>query len=182
VRRLRAATALAAFTVAACGGGGGGGGTPTDPTPPAPSPGIVFSPQTTTPGGSSVALAASPLTTANTLFLEVRVNGVTDLYGVAYDLTFPSGALQFVRATPGPLLAAGTVQAASSTPGRLVVGGTLLGPVAGISGSGVLMTVELSAVATGGGDLAFSRQRAVSSQGVPISGLEWVAGSVRVTR
>lgn len=164
-----------------CGGGGGGGGPTQPPTPTPPPPGIVFSPQTA-PGANSVVLAEGSGTSANTLLLEVRATGVSDMYGLAYDLTFPSGALQFVRATPGPLLAAGSVQAAAATPGRLVVGGTLLGPVAGFSGSGVLMTLEFSALASGEGSFAFSAQRAVTSNGDPIAGLTWVAGSVRVTR
>jgi hypothetical protein len=129
-----------------------------------------------------VSLAASPETTVDTLILEVRATDVTDLYGVAFDLTFPGAALQFVRALPGPMLDDGNVQAVVSEPGRLVVGGTLLGQVPGATGTGVLMTLEFGAVATGGGNLAFAAQRGVSSTGSPISGLDWVAGSVQVTR
>jgi hypothetical protein len=177
---VRLAAAALVVCLPACGGGGGGGPTQ-PPTPTPPPPGIAFS-QQTAPGANSVALAEGAGTNANTLLLEVRAGSVTDMYGLAYDLTYPSGALQYVRATPGPLLAAGSVQAAPATPGRLVVGGTLLGPVSGFSGSGVLMTLEFSALASGEGSFVFSAQRAVSSNGDSMSNLTWVGGSVRVTR
>lgn len=178
-RSLIALAALLGPVLAACGGGGGGGGGPT--APPPPQPGIVFSPQSA-PGQNSVSLAAAAESTIATLILEVRATGVTDLYGVAYDLTYPAAALQFVRAAPGPLLDDGSVQAVVSSPGRLIVGGTLLGQVPGSSGSGVLMTLEFTAVASGEGSLAFAAQRGVSSTGATITGLDWIAGSVRVTR
>lgn len=166
-------------------GGGGGGGSPTEPTPtptptptPSPVPSIVFTPSAS--GGSGVLLSASPSSTASTLILEVRASSVSDLYGVAFDLTYPT-ALQFARATQGPLLAGGTIQVSSSA-GRLVVGLSNLGPVPGASGSGVLLTVELTAVASGEGAFAFSKNQAVDSQGQAIAGLTWSAGTVRVTR
>ncbi len=189
MRRLRpSATALLLLVLVpvlagtACGGGGGGGGSPTEPTPtptPTPTPGIVFIPSAS--GGSGVLLAAGSASTASTLILEVRAASVSDLYGVAFDLTYPANALQFARATQGPLLAGGTIQV-SSSPGRLVVGLTNLGPVPGTSGSGVLLTLELTAVGSGEGAFAFSKNQAVDSQGQAIAGLTWSAGTVRVTR
>jgi len=175
--------AAAVLALAACGGGGGGGGPtePTPPPPPPPLPGIVFTAQGT-PGASTLFLASGAATTASTLVLELRASQVTDLYGVAFDLSLPSAQLQFVRVTPGPLLAGGTVQAAPSGAGTLVVGGTHLGNVPGASGSGVIMTLELSAVAAGSGSFAFSRNTALDSSGDPLSGVAWLAGSVQVTR
>jgi hypothetical protein len=173
---------LGLLALAACGGGGGGGGGPTEPTPPpTPQPGIVFTAQGT-PGANALFLAAGAATTATTLVLEVRANQVTDLYGVAFDLAFPSAQLQFVRVTPGALLAGGTVQAAPAGTGALVVGGTHLGNVPGASGSGVIMTLEFSVVAAGSGSFAFSRNTALDSSGNPRSGIAWLAGSVQVTR
>ena len=189
----RASRRLAAFArglmavlivaLAACGGGGGGGGGPTapPPPPPPPPPGIVFTAQGTATA-NSISLASGAGTTANTLILEVRATQVTDLYGVAFDLAYPNTALQFVRATPGQLLANGSVQAVPSTPGTLVVGGTHLGNVAGANGSGVVMTLEFSALAAGSGNLAFSRNTAFDSDGDSMAGVGWVAGSVTVTR
>jgi hypothetical protein len=131
---------------------------------------------------NSVSLASGSGTTANTLILEVRATQVNDLYGVAFDLAYPSAVLQFVRATPGPMLANGSVQAVASTAGTLVVGGTHLGNVAGANGSGVVMTLEFSAVAAGTGSFAFSRNAAFDSDGDTMPGISWIAGSVTVTR
>lgn len=172
---------------AACGGGGGGGGSsPVEPTPmpsptptPSPGPSIVFTPQ----GGGSpgISLAAGAASTASTLFLEVRANQVTDLYGVAFDLGYPAGQLQFVRATQGPLLAGGTLQVSSTAAGNLVIGLSNLGPVPGANGSGLLMTLELRATGAGQGVFTFSRNVAANSGGQAINGLSWAAGTVLVT-
>ena len=183
-RRPLAAVAgvFLALALASCGGGGGGGGGPTEPTPPpVPTPGIVFTAQGSATA-NSISLASGTGTTANTLVLEVRATQVTDLYGVAFDLTYPSAALQFSRAVIGPLLAGGSVQAVASTPGTLVVGGTHLGNVAGATGSGVVMTLEFTAVAAGQGSFAYSRNSAFDSAGRAMTGVTWVAGSVQVVR
>ena len=174
---LLAATLL----LTACGGGGGGSSTPTEPTPPPLTAGIVLTPQGT-PGASSLYLASGAATTATTLVLELRANQVTDLYGVAFDLTYPATQLQFVRATAGPLLNNGAVQAVASTPGTLIVGGTHLGATPGATGSGVVLTLEFTAVAAGSGSFAFARNSALNSTGTTISGMTWLAGSVTVTK
>lgn len=165
----------------ACGGGGSGGSptapTPT-PTPPPSQPSLVFTP--TGGGGSGITLAAGAASTATTLFLEVRANQVSDLYGVAFDLSYPSNLLQYVRTTQGPFLAGGSLQIAPSA-GNLVVGLSNLGPVPGASGSGVLMTLEFRAVGAGQGAIGFSRNVAANSGGQSINGLSWGTGTVRVT-
>jgi hypothetical protein len=75
-----------ALLLTAC-GGGGGGSTPTEPPPPPPpAAGIILTPQAA-PGVNSLDLASGAATTATTLVLELRANQVTDLYGVAFDLT-----------------------------------------------------------------------------------------------
>jgi hypothetical protein len=171
---------LVTLFLAACGGGGGGSGTPTEPPPP-PAAGIAFTPQAA-PGANSLYLASGAATTATTLILELRANQVTDLYGVAFDLTYPATQLQFVRATAGPLLNNGAVQAVASSPGTLIVGGTHLGATPGASGSGVVLTLELTAPAAGSGSFAFARNSALNSTGTPITALTWLAGSVTVTK
>ena len=180
--RRRLAGGLLLLALAACGGGGGGGGGPTEPTPPpAPTPGIVFTAQGIATA-NSLSLASGAGTTVNTLILEVRATQVNDLYGVAFDLAYPSAVLQFVRATPGAMLANGSVQAVTSTAGTLVVGGTHLGNVPGANGSGVVMRLEFTAAAGGTGSFAFSRNTAFDSDGDPMAGIGWIAGSVTVTR
>lgn len=169
-----------ALAVACGGGGGGGGGGPTEPTPPPPpQPGILFTAQGT-PGVNSLFLARGAATTATTLVLELRANQVTDLYGVAFDLTYPNTQLQFVRVTPGALLSGGAAQAAAAGTGTLVVGGTHLGNVPGASGSGVVLTLEFTAIAAGTGSFAFARNTALDSDGDTVSGVAWLAGSVQV--
>jgi hypothetical protein len=169
---------LLALALAAC-GGGGGGGTPT--APPPPQAGIVFTPQSVA-GANSLALASGAATTVSTLVLELRANQVTDLYGVAFDLAYPSAQLQFVRATAGPLLNNGAVQAAVSSTGTLIVGGTHLGATPGATGSGVVLTLEFNAVAAGTGSFVFSRNSALDSTGKPLAGIAWIAGSATVTK
>ena len=185
VRGVRArALLLLTLVLAACGGGGGGGGSPTQPTPtpnptPTPSqPSLVFTPQGG--GDSGISLASGAGSTASTLILEVRASSVNDLYGIAFDLTYPSNLLQYVRATQGPLLAGGTLQIAPSA-GNLVVGLTNLGPVPGANGSGVLVTFEFRAIGAGQGSFTFTRNVAANSAGQAINGLSWGTGTVRIT-
>lgn len=176
------AAGLLALTVAACGGGGGGGPTEPPPPPPPPPASITFTPQGTA-GANTLFLARGAASTATTLVLELRASQVTDLYGVAFDLTYPSGQLQYSRITPGPLLGnSGSVQASVTSPGTLIVGGTHLGNVPGATGSGVVLTLELTAVAAGQGTIGFSRNSAIDSDGEPISGIAWRGGTVQVTR
>lgn len=170
--------AVLSLLALACGGGGGGG--PTSPPPPVA--GIAFTPQGV-PASNTVYLASGAATTATTLVLEVRASQVTDLYGVAFDLSYPSTQLTFSRVTAGPLLgASGSVQAVASTPGTLVVGGSHLGAVPGANGSGVVLTLEFTAGAAGTGSFAFARNSAFNSSGQTLAGTSWLAGSVQVTR
>ena len=174
-----AALAVLATSVAACGGGGGGGG-PTGPPPPATT--IVFTPA----GGGNVLLASGSGTQGTTLSLEVRTTGIQDLYGLAFHLAYPVAALRLTGHTEGSVLnAGGTVptsfQIVDSPPGNLVVGLTRLGPVPGTAASGTLMTLQLTAAASGSGNLAFSSNVASDSQGNVIPGLTWAGGAVQVT-
>jgi hypothetical protein len=175
--RLMAVLLLLALT--ACGGGGGGGG-PTAPPPP-PQPAIVFT-ATGTSSPNSVTLATGTGSSATTLFLEVRATSVTDLYGVAFDLRYPNTVLQFVRATPGTLMEGGSVQAVAAGEGNLVVGATRLGEVPGITGSGVLMTLEFTALVAGDGTFSFARNSALDPDARTLPGVTWAAGTVRVIR
>lgn len=177
-RRI-AATALL-LTLAACGGGGGGGGGPTTPPPP-PTPAITFT-ATGTSSPNSIVLASGAASNATTLFLEVRALSVEDVYGVAFDLRYPSNLLQFVRATPGSLFEAGSAQAAPSGEGNLVVGASRLGEVPGVTGSGTLLVLEFTALTAGDGTFSFARNSVLDPDARPIPGVTWAAGSVRVVR
>jgi hypothetical protein len=186
-RRHRGLTALLLLFVltllAACGGGGGGGGsTPTQPPPPPPppppttQPSVTFTPSTAA-GAGSIALAMGADSTPTKLVLEVRSGGVQDLYGVAFDLQYPANLLQLTQVTQGDLLAGGTFQQTSTATGNVVIGVSRLGVVPGVSGAGVIARLEFKPLVTGNGVLSFSRNAALNSKGIPISGVTWIAGS-----
>lgn len=167
------------LVLAACGGGGGGGSGPTAPPPPAK--GFVFTPGAGTTG---VTLAQGAATTTTTLFVEVRATSVTDLYGLAFNLQYPSSVLHYVGATAGSFLTGANLQAmegTGATAGTVIVGLSKLGTSAGASGSGVLLTLEFQATATGTGAFSFSRNTAIDSRAQTLTELSWSAGSVSVT-
>jgi hypothetical protein len=180
-RSLSAALLLAAVgTAAGCGGGGGGGGGPTVPTP-----GISFV-AAGAAGAESLSLAAGPGTSPTTLELQLRATQVSDLYGVAFDLTYPTALLDYTSPTEGsffgtPGAGQTSLQVAEASPGRLVVGLTRLGAVPGATGSGELLTLRFSAVGAGSQGIAFSQNSAFDSAG-QARPLTWVAGSVSVVR
>lgn len=175
------ALVVAVLTLApACGGGGGGGG-PTQPPPP--QNGITFTPAGAA-GADSVSLSRRGQS-ATTLTLDVQVNQVADLYGLSFDLRFPASALTFTGFSEGTVLNAGgnqtSIQVVESPAGNLVVGITRLGAVAGVTGSGTLLTLQFSAAASGNGALSFADGRAFTPDGT-IDTIEFVGGSVQVVQ
>jgi len=179
---LSRALCLAAMAAFACGGGGGGrggGGTPPPTQPPAS---IVY-----TAGESSssatLALVEGAGSSPTQLRLNLDAQQASGLYGVAFDLLFPSGVLTYVGANQGPFLASPTsLQISTDTPGRLIIGLTRLGNVEGASGSGTLLTLEFRAAGiAGSGDFTFINNTAFDNKAKAISGVTWSGGSVTVT-
>ena len=167
------------LVLAACGGGGGGGGS--SPTPPQAS--LTFTPSGTPPA-NSISLRRNGAGTT-TLVLEVQATGVTDLYGVAFDLQFPANLLRYQPpATTGGFLGGdgqGTSLLVEENPaGNLVVGFTRLGAVGGVSGSGTLMTLTFTAIGSGSGSIQFAGNRAYDDRGRDLGGVSWVGGTVQV--
>ena len=192
-RGTRLLIALALLSVSAavgCGGGGGGGGSPTEPSPsptatptptPAPGPGITFTAASTGPG---IVLAQGAGTSASSLTVEVRAAQVTGLYALAFDLDYPAAAVRFQSAAAGPFLGTSgqvSTQVAESTPGHLVVGVTRLGNLAGVDGSGVVLSLVFTPVANGSGAFTFSRNTAFRAEGTTLN-LAWAGGTVTVAR
>jgi hypothetical protein len=180
-RRLAAfaAVLLGLLALTACGGGGGGGGGPT--APPPVTKGFVFTPGTGTTG---ITLTQGAATTTTTFILEVRANSVTDLYGLAFSLQYPNTVLRYVGATAGPFLSGANLQATGGTggaAGTVIVGLSKLGTSAGSNGSGVLLTLEFQAIATGTGAFSFSRNTAIDSRAQTLTELSWSAGTITVT-
>lgn len=188
--RLLALIGLLALAPACGGGGGGGGGTPTEPTPvptpsatptPTPGAGITFTAASPGPG---VVLAQGAATTATSLTVEVRAATVTGLYGVAFDLDYPSATVRYQSFSAGEFLGTSSqvsAQVAESAPGHLVVGVSRLGSLPGMSGSGVLLRLVFSPVANGSGPFTFSRNGAYAADGTAIV-VPWGAGTVTVAR
>jgi hypothetical protein len=163
---------------AACGGGGGGG-----PTAPPPTTASLSFTAAGSTSGSAVTLSRNG-SGADTLVLDVQAQGVTGIYGVYFDLAFPSQVLAFDGATEGTFLSGGagtSLQVASQT-GNLVVGLTRLGAVGGISGSGNLLTLRFRAIGSGSGSIQFTRNQGVAADGDLIPDLDWLGGNVQVTR
>jgi hypothetical protein len=105
---------------------------------------------------------------------------------MAFHLSYPLGSLRYTGAAEGSVLNAGgslptAFQIVESPPGNLVVGLTRLGRVSGTAAAGTLMTIQLTAVASGSGNLAFSSTQASDSSGNAIPGLTWSGGAVQVT-
>lgn len=167
---------------AACGGGGGGGG-PTAPPPPAA--GVTFTPSGPS-GPGTISLRSSPTGTDSRLVLELFAEEVADVYGVAFDLRYPTSVLEFDAIVEETFLGSDgaadtTLQIAESPAGNLIVGLTRLGPVGGATGSGVLLTLEFRVVSSGQGDLSFIGNEALDPEGNTLTGISWGAGRVRAT-
>jgi len=109
----------------------------------------------------------------------------SDLFGVAFDLSYPTGQLTFAAADEGPFLAQGAdvvSQVVEISPGRLVVGLSRLGQVPGVDGTGVLLILDFAVGANGSGDLTFSDNQAFDADGSVASGISWSGGTVRINR
>lgn len=182
--RFATLTACLAFSLfAACGGGGGGGGGPTEPPPPPQNP-FVFTASGAS-GANTVTLGLGAATNATNMVLEVRANQIPGIYGVAFELTYPSAALAFAQGTEGTVLSAGaatTFQISEPTSGTLVVGLSRLGTVGSVEANGVLLTLTFTARASGNGALAFRNNQVIDAFGLPLFAVGWGAGSVQVNR
>ncbi len=166
----------------ACGGGGGG---PTAPPPPPPTAGVTFTPSGVS-GPQTLTLRRSPTSTDQRLVLELVAQEVTTVYGVAFDLRYPTSVLEFDAILEESFLGADgavdtTLQIAESPAGNLIVGLTRLGRVPGASGSGVLLTLEFRVVGSGDGSLTFIGNEAIDPDGDALTGISWGAGSVSAT-
>ena len=181
---LRLLASSVGLLLLACSGGGGDGGSPTvPPMPPPPAP-IGFTPSGTG-GAESLALTEGPGTGRDSLFLSLEGTAVVDLYGIAFDLTFPSNLLNFVGVTEGAFLSGGgsvdtSLQVAQNPPGTLVVGLSRLGQVAGRSGTGSLLSIEFSRAQAGQGSFGFVNNQGFDSTGAAIATLQWSGGTVNV--
>lgn len=169
-----------------CGGGGGGGGGPTGPPPPPPQS-LTFTPAGM-PDVNTVYLDTGGGTDFNTLVLQVRANEVEDLYGVSFDLVFPSQFLSYRanKTDEGRFLRGPGVKTSlvvNEQNGRLLISYTRLGADAGgETGSGLLFTLEFGTTASGQSELALENTLAYDGQGARRFDFGWVGGSLVVQK
>ena len=166
-----------------CGGSGGGGG-PTQPPPPTlPPSGVTFTPDRAA-SGNSVFLDAGAGGSATVFVLDVEAQEVTDLYGVSFVLSYPNSLLSFRRgsATEGPFLGGSRTEliVKQRSPGELTVGLSRINEVPGVSGSGLLLSLEFETRSSGSGSMSLTDEAAVDSVGQQQVDVNFIGGTVNV--
>ena len=173
-----------ALLVGLGGCGGGGGGSPTQPPPP-PLPSVTFSPMASS-GANRVVMAHENPSATSTFVLQVNAAEMTGLYGLGFDLRYPTTQLNFVSAEEGPFLSGGglgtSLQVVETAPGTLVVGASRLGTVGGAVGTGTIVRLTFSVTAAGSGTLSFGNTSAFGPSGAARTDVSWFSGSVVVVR
>ncbi len=125
------------------------------------------------------------------LRVEVWANEVTDLYGLSFVLQFPQTHFRFpkMRSTvfvEGPFLGEGggasTVLAVRQVGQEIIIGNTRTGQVPGVSGSGLLMTLEFRGLGVAGKKrFRLRRTNAFDSSGAVAEDYSWLSGQAIVT-
>jgi hypothetical protein len=169
-------TAVLALLVLSC---GAGASTPTR------SRIFAFTPETA-PSSAAIYLTQDPASTSDLLILELRAFEVVDLSSVVFDLEVPSDLLRFRGFSPGELLGNRVDYAAEGS--GLIVGSAIAsgssvgnGKRRGFDGSGVIMRLELDAIASGAGTLRFTFSGAGDSRRGNL-GLPFFAGTATIRR
>lgn len=145
-----------------------------------------------TPGLDTIYLRGTGTDDADGLLLiEVWANEVSDLYAVSFALQFPRKLFKFPksRATvfvEGPFLGADgaeeTVLAVRQNGKEIIVGHSRTGQTSGVSGSGLLMTLEFRGLEVAGTKkFRFRRAAAFDPSGEPIDAYSWLSGKATVT-
>ena len=174
-------TTLAGLAIMA----GCGGSSPTTPNPPPqppPPPTISFA--SDNEAATENAIVIDMTTTGTESFtLTLNATSVIDLFGYALDIVFDPTIVALVDAPFGVFLDAEgitvTSQSVENPVGTLIVGQSRVGAVPGVTGSGVLLTLNFTAVAPGSTTVVMQNTAAIDSNGADL-GLEFVGGSVTV--
>jgi hypothetical protein len=110
----------------------------------------------------SVIPSSQTLTLGDTITIEIQASGVTDLYGMQFDLSFDETKLQYISITEGQFLQSGasTFEVGPTSTSNGLIDNyaiTRLSPATtGVDGSGVLATIEFQALAIGTSSLTLS--------------------------
>jgi hypothetical protein len=109
------------------------------------------------------------------LWLKVVIAGGHEVTSVPFHVRFDPGVLEYLGATAGPALLAGTLQPIllasvnPSRPGDLAVGLSLAGSSGTYSGSGTLIVLEFRALAPGQVELLFESASVRGATGEPLA-------------
>ena len=137
--------------------------------------------------GGPVSIQPSPMTVTlgQTFSVNVAVSNMTDLYAFEFDLGFNSLVLNATGITEGAFLPLGGPTfflpgTIDNTFGTITFNAdTLMGPVSGVSGSGVLAVVTFQAVAAGSSAININNPLFLDSAGASMS-VAVQSGSVTV--
>lgn len=144
------------------------------------------------PGPGSIYLRADPnADPGGVVRVEVWANEVVDLYGLGFTLQFPRELLKFPksRATAsieGPFLSEGglqeTIFLVRQIEDEISVGVSRKGQTGGVSGSGLLLSLEFRGREQAGKkSLRLRNRSAHDSTGEEIADTRWIAGKLHVT-
>jgi hypothetical protein len=178
--RLSALPCWAALLLLAC---GGGGHSPTEPSAAV----ISFTADSAAPA-RSFSLRRGNGTNGTHLQLELVATDVTDVHSLDFVLDLPANIVRLEGQRQGPFLTQNGVIAlliALPLPGpfnSVLITDTRANGASGVSGSGVVLTLELEALANGSGRIELEVPEARDSQDRPLGGLSWIGGTVTVAR
>lgn len=181
----RAHIERAIATLAMTGGlammGACGGSSPTTPRPP-PTPTITFVSDNADAAANSIVLVMTA-TGTDSFTLTLTANSVTDLFGYALDIVFDTTMIALANSQFGVFLDAEgitvTSQMIQTPPGTLIIGQSRVGAVAGVTGSGALLTLDFTAISAGSTTIAIQNAGAFDSTGASMA-TEFVGGTVTV--
>lgn len=171
----------AALLLPAC--GGGGGRSPTDP----PAAVVFFTADGAAPA-RSFSLRRGNGTSGTHLQLELVATDVTNVHSLDFVLELPPNIVRYEGQRQGPFLAQNGVTpvlVALPLPGPfngVLISDNRPNGTAGVSGSGVVLILEIEAVTNGSGHIDLEVPEARDPQDRPLGGLSWLGGTVTVQR
>jgi hypothetical protein len=163
------------------------GGDSDSPTDPSATP-VIFFTADGTASARSFSLRRGSGTSGTHLQLELVATDVTNVHSLDFVLALPTNVARLETQRQGSFLTQNGVNAVLiAFPLPAPFNGVLISDnrppgAAGVSGSGVVMTLELEAVANGSGRIDLEAPEASDPQNRPISGLTWIGGTVTVQR
>jgi hypothetical protein len=161
------------------------GGSPSTPTPPPPpQPGITYASAANPAPADSVVLetrASDP----QQITLALRANSVTNMYGVALDISFNTAVVSFesfsARSFLGDEGTSMSTQVVENPDGTLVIGQSKIGSATGSEGTGDLLVLTFQATAAGTSAITMANQGAYAPDGV-ITATSFFGGTLTVVQ